>query len=180
MTDFTSRGLTLLNEPAHESTSESKSEATAESKFEAVPEPRRYRLLRSHRLSGSVAFSAVFDARVRKSIGPIAVVAKPNDLPHCRLGLSIGRRVGNAVKRNRIKRLLREAYRLTQHDWPAGYDLVIVVRPHNMASLADYQRLLFTGIRGVHQTWERKRRKEEGAESERAQGSGDRGTKGTE
>ena len=58
------------------------------------------------------------------------------------LGLSVAARVGTAPRRNRIKRLLREAFRLMQHDFPRPYDLVIVVRPHEPLILAEYQRIL--------------------------------------
>ena len=47
--------------------------------------------------------------------------------PHGRLGLTVTKKVGNAVVRNRIKRLLREWMRL--HGWvPAGWDLVLVAK----------------------------------------------------
>lgn len=51
-----------------------------------------------------------------------------NGLPHARLGLSVSRKVGNAVFRNRWKRLLREAFRLMRDRLPVGLDLVIVPR----------------------------------------------------
>jgi ribonuclease P protein component len=84
---------------------------------------------KTHRLSGKDSFSAVYDARVREARGPLTVYAKPNALPHARLGLSISRRVGTAPRRNRIKRLLRESFRFLQHDIPRGYDLIVVARP---------------------------------------------------
>lgn len=98
-------------------------------------------------------FAAVFDAKVRESRGPLTGYALPNDLGHPRLGISIGRRVGTAPKRNRIKRLLRESFRLMQHDFPRGYDLVIVVRPHPPLMLADYQRLMSGMFVKLHRAW---------------------------
>jgi ribonuclease P protein component len=118
--------------------------------------PHRYTFPRSHRLSGSPAFDRVFDAQMRKNAGPLIVFTLPNGLPHSRLGLSVSRRVGTAVKRNRIKRYIREAFRLSQHDWPLGYDVVVVVRPHDTGTLADYQKVLFNGIRSGHLNWQRR------------------------
>jgi ribonuclease P protein component len=103
---------------------------------------RRHTFPKSHRLGGRYEFSAVFDHKTRESRGPLTIYARSNELGHCRLGISISRKVGTAVRRNRIKRLLRESFRLMQHDLPVGYDLVIVVRPHEPLMLPDYQRLL--------------------------------------
>jgi ribonuclease P protein component len=102
----------------------------------------RHPFPRSHRLSGKPAFTAVFDAKVKESRGPLVAYARPNELPDCRWGISISRRVGVAAKRNRIKRLLRESFRLLRHDLPRGYDVVVVVRPHDPAILAEYQRMI--------------------------------------
>lgn len=83
----------------------------------------------------------------------MTIYARPNELSHLRLGISISRRVGSAPKRNRIKRLLREAFRLRQHDLPAGYDLIIVVRPHEVLSLIEYQNLLMKLTSSLHAKW---------------------------
>src|SRR5438093_570813 len=91
---------------------------------------RTYTFARSRRLELPRDFSAAMTARVRESRGPIVVYARPNGLPHPRLGLSVSRRVGIAARRNLIKRRLCEAFRIHQHDLPLGYDFVIVVRPH--------------------------------------------------
>lgn len=45
-----------------------------------------------------------------------------------RLGLTVSTKLGGAVVRNRIKRLLREAYRLHEAEFKTGYDLVLVAR----------------------------------------------------
>lgn len=49
-----------------------------------------------------------------------------NDSGRRRLGISVGKSVGGAVVRNRMKRLLREAFRLCRLDLPAGYDYVLM------------------------------------------------------
>jgi ribonuclease P protein component len=117
---------------------------------------RRHTYPKSRRLGGRLQFAAVFDAKVRESRGPLTAYALPNELGHPRLGISIGRRVGTAPRRNRIKRLLRESFRLMQHDLPRGYDFVIVVRPHDPLMLADYQRLMSGLFVKLHQAWQRR------------------------
>jgi ribonuclease P protein component len=52
----------------------------------------------------------------------------PNGLDHSRFGFSVSRRVGKAVIRNRVKRLLRETARLRQVVIPPGQDLVFIAR----------------------------------------------------
>ena len=118
-----------------------------------------YRFPASHRLNGRRAFAAVYAARVRKSLGPVTVYGRANDLEHRRLGLSVPAKVGSAARRNRIKRLIREAFRLDQHEGPRGYDIVVVVHRHDPLPLADYQRMLGTAIRSIHATAERRRAK---------------------
>ncbi len=54
---------------------------------------------------------------------------RPNGLASSRLGLTVSRRVGNAVVRNRIKRRLREIFRRAGAALPPGIDLVAVARP---------------------------------------------------
>jgi ribonuclease P protein component len=116
----------------------------------------RHTLPKSRHLRLPSEFAAVYDAKVRESRGPLMAYAKPNELGHPRLGMSVSRKVGIAVRRNRLRRLLREAFRLLQHDLPAGYDFVVVVRPHEPAMLADYQKLLSQLFLKLHQAWKRR------------------------
>jgi ribonuclease P protein component len=115
-----------------------------------------YTFPKSHRIRSRSDFSAVFDNRIKAARGPLIAYARPNDLPHPRLGISISRNVGTAPRRNRIKRLLREAFRLHQHDWPKGYDIVLVVRPHEPLILAEYQKLLTALMLKLHASWQSK------------------------
>ena len=57
------------------------------------------------------------------------MIARPNGLDHARLGLAVGvRAAGNAVNRNRVKRVVREAFRHIHQELPA-VDLVVNARP---------------------------------------------------
>jgi ribonuclease P protein component len=111
---------------------------------------------KSHRVRSRREFSAVFHTKTRQSRGPLVGYALPTERPTPRLGLSVPKHVGTAPRRNRIKRMLREAFRLMQHDFPRPYDLIIVVRPHEPMILAEYQRLLSSLMVKLHQAWQSK------------------------
>lgn len=108
-----------------------------------------FRFPRAHRLRGRRAFGAVYTARLRRDVGPLTMYGRANGLPHLRVGLSVSRRVGTAVYRNRIKRLLREAYRLDRHRMPTGYDLIVIVRRHEALLLEEYRQLFRRGVEGL-------------------------------
>ncbi len=57
-----------------------------------------------------------------------ALFARVNGMDHSRLGITTTRKLGNAVTRNRARRLVREAYRTHRQQLPVGLDLVFVVR----------------------------------------------------
>ena len=100
---------------------------------------RKYAHPCSHRLNTRADFSAVYDAKVRDLRGPLLIYAKPNGKSHLRLGFSTSRKVGIAAKRNRIRRMLREAFRLSHDEFPPGYDVLIVVKPHEPLMLDAYK-----------------------------------------
>ena len=63
----------------------------------------------------------------------LTIYGAANDLGVTRLGIAISRHFGNAVQRNRRKRLVREAFRRVRHQLPSGFDLVAVVRDNRGA-----------------------------------------------
>lgn len=85
----------------------------------------RHTFPKNIRLRRKVEFDAVFGGKLFASDDVLVMHAQKNQLDLTRLGLSISRKVGNAVVRNRWKRLIRESFRLQQHDLPMGLDLVI-------------------------------------------------------
>ncbi|SDB09191.1 ribonuclease P protein component [Ruminococcaceae bacterium FB2012] len=62
------------------------------------------------------------------SCGFLTVYFIPNKLPVSRFGISVGKKQGGAVQRNRIKRIFRAGYRLCEKELPIGYDLVFAAR----------------------------------------------------
>jgi ribonuclease P protein component len=109
----------------------------------------RHTFSKELRIRKKAEFDAVFARRQRSFQGPLGVYVVPNNLPHSRLGISMSRRVGIAARRNRIKRLLRESFRLQQHELPAGYDIVVVPKPHQPLELADYLGLFRDAVRAA-------------------------------
>lgn len=76
--------------------------------------------------------------------GYVVVYAMKNRLNINRLGLTCGKAVGKAVVRNRTKRLMRESYRLFEHNIKTGYDIVIVARTRAAGKSLD---VIFKDIR---------------------------------
>src|SRR6516164_8138516 len=73
-------------------------------------------------------FRRVFERRRSASDAWLIVYGCENGLPHLRLGLSVSRKFGQATHRNRLRRLYREAFRLTRQEMPVGLDLVLIPR----------------------------------------------------
>jgi len=58
-----------------------------------------------------------------------SLICTPNSTGASRLGISIHRKIRGAVRRNRLKRIIRESFRLWQNTYPPGADIVFAVRP---------------------------------------------------
>jgi ribonuclease P protein component len=86
------------------------------------------RFLPQYRVRLAADYQRAF--RRRRSVADewIVVFGQPNGLSHPRLGLSVSRRLGGAVVRNRWKRLLREAFRQVRPQLPTGLDLIVIPR----------------------------------------------------
>ena len=66
----------------------------------------------------------------KSAVSPYFVVyCRRTNRPLSRLGITTGVKLGNAVKRNRVRRRIRELYRIHEADLLPGYDIVIVARP---------------------------------------------------
>ena len=102
------------------------------------PSLRGGRLMaRDHRLTKAKDFAAVRRVGGRWSDNLLVLRVRPNGLSVSRYGFSVGKRLGKAVIRNKIKRRLREAVAIARAD--GGWDLLIVARRE--ASSADFHQL---------------------------------------
>lgn len=79
-------------------------------------------------------------AKGKNSASPLlAVYWRKNRLGQNRLGVTVGKKVGGAVTRNRVRRRLREIYRLHEEELISGCDIVVVARVR--AAFSSYRQL---------------------------------------
>jgi len=77
------------------------------------------------RLLGRGEFRRVYEEGQRRSTSLCAIFFRPNGLSQTRLGITASGRLGGAVVRNRVKRRLREVFRLRRASIPGGWDIVL-------------------------------------------------------
>ncbi len=87
------------------------------------------RLLKSSLLRKGWEFEEVYSRGKRLHGVGFTLICQPNSTGSSRLGISVHRKIRGAVKRNRLKRIIRESFRLWQKHYPAGADIVFAVRP---------------------------------------------------
>lgn len=107
-----------------------------------------------HMKSGA-DFARVYREGSRARSDLFTVAVRPNGLAHTRLGLSIGKRIWkSAVRRNYVRRVFREAFRLEQHALPPGLDLVLIpARPKLVPPLAEAREQLVSMAEKAHRRY---------------------------
>lgn len=81
----------------------------------------------------------------------LVLYRRKNKLGYNRLGLTVSAKLGNAVKRNRIKRLFRECYRLNEDKFGKGVDLVVVARTRSVgATYHEIENSLLKVMERIH------------------------------
>jgi ribonuclease P protein component len=107
---------------------------------------RRLSFRKNQHLRSGADFARVYALRCVARGAHLTVFAAPNQSDSLRLGLSVSKKHGNAVLRNRLKRLLREAFRLSRHELPAGLDLVLVPVDARDTKLEEFQAALVKAV----------------------------------
>jgi ribonuclease P protein component len=94
---------------------------------------------RECRLTAAGDYERVYAQRQRFSDARLLMYAAVSPSPLTRAGFSVSRKHGGSVARHRLKRLLREAFRLMRPDLPAGLDLVVIPQPGTISTMQEYQ-----------------------------------------
>lgn len=90
---------------------------------------KKFGLPKSHFVRKGWEYEIIYKKGKRLRGNGYILIYLKNNLGYNRLGISIHKRIKGAVKRNRIKRIIRESFRLSRHSYPAESDMVIAVRP---------------------------------------------------
>ncbi len=98
---------------------------------------KRYSFSKRKRLVSNRQFRAVIARKMSARDGRLIVCLAENDCDYPRLGVSVGKSCGGAVVRNRLKRLVREAFRQSQDRIRPGFDYVVMISPQWSEGLGD-------------------------------------------
>ncbi len=98
-----------------------------------------------YRLKKQADFQKLFHSGKRAFTPDLTVIYKPAKSTY--MGVSVGKRHGKAVQRNRIKRLLREAFRLTRDKMQGNYQIVFVPKVRETYSFQAYEKQILCMIK---------------------------------
>jgi ribonuclease P protein component len=104
-----------------------------------VSDSARLEFPRACRLVRRAEYDAVYREARRRTSREFTIFLRPNGLRNSRFGWSIKKALGNAVRRNRIRRRLREILRLHRQEIAPGWD--IVIHPRSSAATAKFSAL---------------------------------------
>jgi ribonuclease P protein component len=107
-----------------------------------TPKPRQFAFRPAEHLRRPSDFRRVYERRRSASDDWLIIYGCENGLKWTRIGLSVSRKIGGAILRNRLRRLYREAFRLTRQEMPPGLDLVLIPRTSEVPSLEELKRSL--------------------------------------
>lgn len=105
-----------------------------------APGGESQRLTRADRMKKRYEFRQVQLNGRRIHTPHFLVVVQPNALHNTRLGITVTKKVGTAVQRNRIKRVVREVFRRNRRLFPAAHDVVFIAKRN--ATSIDYDGLV--------------------------------------
>ncbi len=92
-----------------------------------------------NRLKKNEDFRRVYQKKRSMANKLLVIYVLKNEYGHNRIGFTVSKKVGKSVTRNRVKRLLRESYRLNEKKILQGYDIIFVAR--NTTSKASYREI---------------------------------------
>jgi ribonuclease P protein component len=106
------------------------------------PSEDSFRFRPREHLRRNADFRRVYERRRSASDSKLIVYGCENGLAYLRLGISVSRKFGPAVRRNRLRRLYREAFRLTRKEMPVGLDIILIPRGVDVPPFDELKRAL--------------------------------------
>src|SRR5262249_994417 len=104
---------------------------------------------KSEHLRSGADFSRVYGLRCAVRVAHLTVFAAPNPDGRLRVGFSVSKKHGKAGARNRLNRLLREAFRLGRDELPKGLDLVLIPVDARQTTLSEFREALVHAVKKV-------------------------------
>lgn len=97
-------------------------------------------------------FKKLFDSNSRSVNSYFVLVFRKNNLEYSRIGVSIKRKFGKAVLRNKLRRQIKEIYRLNKDNFPQGYDFLFIPRKalsekYKDTNFLDIKKMIFDSVR---------------------------------